>query len=94
MTDEERCQRYVRLLNKYTDLHWSFGYVGNLYGDGTDDRVWCAFAAHPNRVGTYRDRIGECSKPAELIPMLQGAVELAIVQSHRKAEANCYAPSR
>lgn len=93
LTDEDRCQRYVRLLNKYTDLKWTFGYLGNDYGTDTSERRYYVFASHPGRVGTYRDRIGDVKKPVDLIPMLQGAVELAIVQSFRKEESKYTYPS-
>jgi len=36
----------------------SYGYIGNVWGDGTDDRAWYIFLPHPNRVGTTADSIG------------------------------------
>lgn len=90
LTPYEQCQRLTELLTKNTEIDWSFGYLGNSYGiEGTmayqDDRTWYAFAAHPGRVGTTRDRIGgfRTSDLGHLVPVLQGAVALAIVQSAR-----------
>lgn len=88
--DYDACQRLVAVLNKTTSLGWTFGYLGNCSGmEGTpafqDDRFWYAFASHPGRVGTARDRIGgfSTSELDRLAAMLGGAVSLALVQSAR-----------
>lgn len=78
-TAEARCQRLVDLLTKRTGIQWTLGYLGNVYADGTDDRRWYAFAAHPGRPGTDADRIGGFRDLADLIPWLQGAVSLTTV---------------
>ena len=52
-----RCDESIRELIK--DIEGvSYGYIGNVWGDGTDDRSWSIFLPHPNRVGTAADRIG------------------------------------
>lgn len=85
-SDDEICRRLVELLTKHTGIEWSFGYLGNTYGiPGTpayeDDRRLYAFAAHPGRVGTSSDSIGGVmtEELSELVIMLRGAVELAVV---------------
>lgn len=88
LTDTDICHRLVSVLSKHTGIEWSFGYLGNTYGSpGTpafrDDRTWYAFASHPGRIGTANDSIGGLSNPSELIPLLQGAVALALVLSSR-----------
>lgn len=42
----------------------SFGYIGNLYFNGDDDRSWSVFLPHPHRAGTYEDRRGSYSTHA------------------------------
>jgi hypothetical protein len=85
-TPEQSCQHLVGLLTKHTRIEWSFGYLGNTYGIPDtpayrDDRFWYAFAAHPGRVGTKHDSIGGYRDPADLVPLLMGAVQLAVVQN-------------
>lgn len=74
----DACRSLVATLARVTKADWTFGYIGNC-GPGYDDRVWCAFRAHPGRVGTANDRIGGVSTdrlPA-LADMLRGAVARA-----------------
>ena len=82
-TPEQSCQHLVGLLTKHTGIAWTFGYLGNVYADH-DDRHWYAFAAHPGRVGTNKDSIGGYRNPADLVPLLMGAVQLAIVQKESR----------
>lgn len=77
----EKCERLVTRLSATSGIAFKFGYIGNCDGRGYDDRGWYAFAAHPGRVGNADDRIGgyRTSELAELIPVLQGALEMAKV---------------
>lgn len=78
-TPEESCQRLVQRLSALTGIRFTFGYLGNDYGSDTSGRRYYAFAAHPGRVGTGRDRIGGVADPADLVPLLQGACQAALV---------------
>lgn len=85
-SDTDYINRLVALLSEKTGIAFTFGYVGNTYGIPDtpayrDDRIYYVFAPHPGRVGTSRDSIGGVSDPADLIPILRGAVALAIVQN-------------
>lgn len=53
----KRADETIRKLIK--DLEGvSYGYIGNVWNDGTDDRSWSIFLPHPDRIGTAADRIG------------------------------------
>lgn len=80
-TPEDTCRRLVGLLTERTGITWTFGYLGNDHGNDTSGRRYYAFAAHPGRVGGAGDSIGGFADPADLVPWLQGALALALVQS-------------
>lgn len=92
MTDTEinietRIRRMADRLTTLTGITFRYGYLGDVSGiPGTprfrDSRSYYLFAAHPGRVGTDRDRLGGVSNPADLLPILQGAVALALVTSN------------
>jgi hypothetical protein len=83
---DTRIRRLVARLSEATGIAFTFGYLGDLSGiPGTpafrDSRTYYVFAAHPGRVGDAGDRIGGVSDPADLVPLLRGALALATVQA-------------
>jgi len=43
--------KYEKLLKDALPSGWSYGYVGNVYSDGTDDRNWYLFTPAVTRCG-------------------------------------------
>lgn len=72
LTADETAARYARqeaiLRDEIAELNTllgvtehkvTFGYVGNVNANGTNDqRAWMVFFPHPGRVGTAADRVG------------------------------------
>lgn len=85
MTDVERCGTLTARLADLTGIRFTFGYIGNLEADGTDARLWYAFAPHPGRVGKESDSIGGYATDEldKLKYALMGAIELALVQKRK-----------
>jgi len=86
MDTETRIRRCIARLHVLTGIVFTYGYLGDVSGiPGTpafrDSRSYFVFAAHPGRVGTDKDRMGGVKDPADLLPILQGALALAVVQS-------------
>lgn len=84
-TVQDRITRCAAKLSELTGIPFTYGYLGDVSGmPGTpayrDSRSYFVFAAHPGRVGTEQDRIGGVADPAELLPLLRGALALAAVQ--------------
>lgn len=77
----DRIRRCTVRLTELTGIEFSFGYLGNDYGSDTSDRTYYLFAAHPGRVGTDADRLGGVKDPADLLPILSAALQLARVLS-------------
>ena len=57
----EKEARFDRAMKACLPEGWTYGYIGNVYSDGTDDRSWRIFAPHPGRVGTSDDCLGDFS---------------------------------
>jgi hypothetical protein len=83
---DTQIRRGVDRLSALTGIPFTFGYLGDVSGiPGTpafrDSRSYYLFAAHPGRVGGSGDHIGGVSDPADLLPLLRGALALAAVQA-------------
>jgi len=68
--------RFSRQMKELLPYGWTWGYIGNVYPDGTDDRSWSIFVPHPGRVGTLEDRIGDFTT-ADRYQLLQVARGIA-----------------
>jgi len=83
---DTRIRRCAARLSELTGIPFTYGYLGDVSGiPGTpafrDSRSYYLFAVHPGRVGDAGDRIGGVSDPADLLPLLRGALALAAVQA-------------